>query len=97
MEHYEKVIFVSSACFEVDYVHDSVCLLEQVESALVLLSLNEPVGTVVELGHHNRNLILRDAEFFVVMLVECVIFLQSRSSSSGFLSHRWALVRFLDR
>jgi hypothetical protein len=31
------------------------------------------------------------------MLVECVIFLQSRSSSSGFLSHRWALVRFLDR
>lgn len=64
---------VPSALLEVDYVHDAICLLQEVQGPLILLALNEAIGTVVELGHHDGNLVLAHPQLLVVVLVERIV------------------------
>ena len=47
MKHDEQMELVSSARFKIDYVHDTVSFLKQVQSPLVLLSFDESVSAVV--------------------------------------------------
>ena len=47
MEHHEEVEFVSATRFKIDYVHNPVSLLKEVESAFILLALYESVCAVV--------------------------------------------------
>ena len=73
MEHDEEVVAVPAAGRKVNHVHDAVGLLEQVEGPLVLLSLDELVGRVVELGEHNGDFVLANAQLLVVVAVEGVV------------------------
>ena len=57
MEHHKQMKLISPTRFKVNHIHDPICLLQKIESPFILLSLNEPVSTVVKLGHHNGNLI----------------------------------------
>ena len=50
MEEHEKVQLVPPAQLEVNYVHDSVRLLKQVQGFLVLFPLDELDCAVVQLG-----------------------------------------------
>lgn len=76
VEHDEEVKLVPAAGFKIDHVHDPVGLLQQIERPLVLLALNESIGTVIELGEDYGDLIFADAELLVVMLVERVVFVE---------------------
>ena len=57
MKHDEKVEFVSAARFKIDHVHNSIGLLKQVQSPLILLALDEAVSTVIQLSQHDRDFV----------------------------------------
>ena len=57
MEHHEEMEFIPSASLEVDHVHDAIGFLKEIESSLILFSLDESVCAVIELSHYNRNFI----------------------------------------
>lgn len=67
------MVFVSSARVEINHVHNAVGFLKQVKGALILLSLDELVGRVIEFGHYNRNFVFTDSELFVIVTVESII------------------------
>jgi hypothetical protein len=79
VEKYEQVKFVPTAHIEIDDIHDPVCLLQQVECLLPLLSLNELGGRVIKLPQDYGDFILGDAELLVVVLVKGVILVESTS------------------
>ena len=78
MEHYEKVKLVAPAGFEIDHVHDTIRLLQEIQSTLVLLSLDEAVCAVVELGQHDRDLVFGDAKLLIIVLIEGVVLVNGR-------------------
>ena len=49
--------FVSAARFKIDHVHNSIGLLQQVKSPLVLLPLDEAVSAVIQLSQHDRDFV----------------------------------------
>ena len=57
MKHDEKVKFVSAARFKIDHVHNSIGLLKQVQSPLILLALDEAVSAVIQLSQHDRDFV----------------------------------------
>ena len=61
VEHDEKMKLVAPASLEIYHVHDPVGLLKKVQGSLVLFTLDKAVCTVVQLGQHDRDLVLRDA------------------------------------
>ena len=65
---------VAPASLEIYHVHDPVGLLKKVQGSLVLFTLDKAVCTVVQLGQHDRDLVLGDAKLLVVMLIEGVVF-----------------------
>ena len=73
MKHHEKVEFVSAARFKIDHVHNSIGLLQQVKSPLVLLPLDEAVGAIIQLRQHDRDFVFGDTELLIVVFVECVV------------------------
>ena len=77
MEHDKKVEFVATARVKVNHVHNAVGLLKQVQSALVLLPLNESIGAVVELGHHDRDFVFAHPQLFIIVFVESIVFVVS--------------------
>ena len=79
VEKYEQVEFVATAQIEIDYIHDPVGLLQQVEGLLPLLSLNELGGRVIKLPQDNRYFILGDTELLVIVLVKGVVLVESTS------------------
>ena len=83
VEHDEEVELVPTAGFKIYHVHNPVGLLQQIERPLVLLALNEAIGTVIELGEDYGDLIFADAELLVVMLVERIVFVERASCLVG--------------
>ena len=79
VEKYEQVEFVAAAHIEIDDIHDPVGLLQQVESLLPLLSLDELGSRVIKLPQDYRDFILGDTELLVVVLVKGVILVESTS------------------
>ena len=65
--------FVSSARFKINYVHNSICFLEKVERALILLPFNKTISAIVEFGQNNRNLVFGDSQLLIVVLIERVV------------------------
>lgn len=57
MEHNEKMVLIAAACVEINYIHDSISLLKQIECTFILLSFDKLICGVVELRHHNRDLV----------------------------------------
>lgn len=57
MEHDEQMELVSAARFEVDYVHDTISLLKEVQCPLVLLSFYKTISAVVKFCHDYWNLV----------------------------------------
>ena len=57
VEHDEGKQLVSATSVQRNYVDDSLCLLEQSESAFVLLLCNVIKRTVAELGEHEGYLL----------------------------------------
>jgi len=49
---------VSFACIEVDNIHNSVCLLQQIECFIILFPPYELHRIVIQLRKHNRDFIL---------------------------------------
>jgi len=47
VEHHEEVEFVSATRFKIDYVHNPVSLLKEIESTFILLALYKSVCAVV--------------------------------------------------
>ena len=76
MEENEDVELVALADVEVDYIHDSVCLLEEVEGLVVLFFLDEGNGVVVEFCQHDGDFVLGDAQLLVVVLVKSVVLVE---------------------
>ena len=68
------MVHVAPTALEIDGVHDTVGLLQQVQRSLILLLFDECVGTLIELGEHDWYLILGNAQLFVVVLVEEFVF-----------------------
>lgn len=83
MEHDKKVVEVSTALREINGVHYSISFLQQVQSSLVLVLLDESDGTLVQLGENNWDFILGNPEFLVVVLVKEVILLILGSGCTG--------------
>ena len=77
------MVAVSSAHVEVDHVHDTVGLLEEVEGSLVLLSLDELVGAVIEFSQNDRDLVFTHAEFLVIMSIKRVVFAYIEASGGA--------------
>ena len=78
VEHHEKVKLVAPAGFEIDHVHDTIRLLQEIQSTLVLLSLDEAVCAVVQLGQYDRDLVFGDAKLFIIVLIEGVVLVNGR-------------------
>lgn len=74
VEENEQLQLVSATQSEVNDVDDPIGFLEQVQTFVVLLLLDELDGRVIEFPQHNRNLVLRHSQFFVVVLAEAVTF-----------------------
>ena len=88
---------VSATRFEVDYVHDTVSLLKQVQRPLVLLSLYEAISAVVKFCHYYWNLVFGDAQLLVVVLVEGVVLQSCLVCSCWFFAQGRSFVSFLYR
>ena len=69
------------------YLQDTLGLLQQNESFLIVLSLNEVVGCISQLCKDNRYLVLIDFYFFVIHLVEGVAFL-----GCGLIAARFVII-----
>ena len=75
MEHDEEMVHVSAAALKINSIHDTICLLEEIKSALKLFFFYEGVSTLVELGQNNWNFIFGHPQLFVVVLVEELVLL----------------------
>lgn len=77
MKQDEQVELVPPTEVEIDYIHDAIGLLQEVQGFLPLLTLDKLNSRVVKFTEDDRDLILGDAEFLIVMLVESVILVES--------------------
>lgn len=80
VEQNEDVEFVAFAEVEVNHVHDAVGLLKKVEGFVVLFFLDELYRIVVQLLQHYRNFVLGNPQFFVVVLVKRVVFIEGAAA-----------------
>jgi hypothetical protein len=60
MKEYKQIEFVSSAQIEIHYIHDSVGLLQEIQSLLPLFTLDKLDRRVIQLAENDRDLIFRD-------------------------------------
>ena len=75
---------ISSTRFEINDIHDTVGLLEQVECPLILFSLDKTVSAVVQLSQHDWDLVLADTQLFIVVLIEGIVLVErGRGVSPG--------------
>jgi len=70
VEHDEQMVHISATSCEIYGVHDSIGLLQKIQSLFKLFFLDKTIGAFIQLSENNRNLILADSEFFVIMLIE---------------------------
>ncbi len=76
MEEHEYVVFVSPAYIEVDYIHYSVSLLQQVQCLIVLFTFYKLNGIIVELSQDYWDLILGNSQLLIVMFIESVVLVE---------------------
>jgi len=76
MEHNEEMEFISAARFKINDIHDTVGFLKKVKRTLVLFSLDESISAVIKLGQDDRDLVFRDSQLLVVMLVKRIVFIE---------------------
>ena len=51
------MVLVSTTGLEVNDIHDPIGLLKQVQGTFKLLTLDEPIRTIVEFSHHDWDLV----------------------------------------
>ena len=51
------MVLVSTTGLEINDIHDAIGLLKQVQGTFKLLSLDEPIRTIVEFSHHDWDLV----------------------------------------
>ena len=57
MEHYEKMVFISSTRFEINHVHYTIGFLQKIECPFELFSLDESIRAIIKLCHDNWDFI----------------------------------------
>lgn len=72
MEHYEKMVLITSAQVEVDYVRYSIRFLQKIQRPLVLFPFDKLVGRVIQFSHYDWNLVLADPQLLIIVLIESV-------------------------
>ena len=74
VEHDEQMVHISATSCEIYSVHDSIGLLQEIQSLFKLFFLDKTIGAFIQLSENYWDLILADSQFFVIMLIEQFVF-----------------------
>jgi hypothetical protein len=72
----EEMKFIATTEIKVHYVHNTVSFLQQIESFFIHFSLNKLNARVIQFSKYDRYLILGHPQFFVVVFIKCIIFIE---------------------